>query len=165
VIARSGALVMLGTVLFGCAEQAPPQAPPPLRAASGPTPQPVARAELAPAAPEQQSAQLAGLWRGQARDRGFRGERALSQWELLLSGDGSYRSTLTYPAGGTLRHWGRFVHGPGFIRLALEGWDPREECGDSGCVALSLPPLDTIVLAEISATQIVTERGVLQRVR
>lgn len=164
-INRRRAIAGLAVLLSGCAEQTTPPAPPPLRPAPGALPQPVTRVEPTPVLRDRAPELVAGLWRGQVRDRGFRGARALSDWELQLSADGTYRSTLTYPAGGSLQHWGRFVLGAGFIRLELEGWEPREECGDTGCVPLNLPPQDTIVLSSVSDSQMVTERGALQRVR
>lgn len=164
-ITRRLFIVGAGAPLLGCAEQRPPPAPPPLRTMPTAPPQPVTRVEAAPPMRDRAPELVAGLWRGQARDRGFRGGRALSDWELQLSVDGTYRSTLTYPAGGTLQHWGRFMLGAGFIRLHLEGWEPREECGNAGCAPLNLPEQDTIVLAGISDMQLVTERGTLQRVR
>lgn len=164
-ISRRRVVTGLAASLSGCAEQAAPPAPPPLRPTPAAPQQPVTRIEPTPATRDRAPELVAGTWRGQVRDRGFRGARALSEWELQLSVDGSYRSTLTYPAGGSLQHWGRFVLGDGFIRLELEGWDPREECGDAGCVPLNLPPQDTVVLASVSESQMVTERGTLRRVR
>ena len=149
-------------ILAGCANE-DAASPPPLFG-----PRPVTAA--AQAAPMPQAASVAaappavGIWQGTVRDRSRRGAQ-MQTWRLELNPDGTYRSTSQFAQGGVVQHWGRYTVGDGFIRMQLMGWEPRQECGSSGCFPLDMPDTDTVVVVAMDAQQIVTEQGALARVQ
>jgi len=106
---------------------------------------------------------IVGVWQGTVRDRS--GGAGTQIWRLELNPDGTYRSTTRFLQGGTVQHWGRYVVADGALRMRLMGWEPRQECGPSGCFPLYLPDDDTVIVTQIAPQQIVTEQGALARVQ
>lgn len=156
------ALSLSALILAACAGDAPVAPPPPLfgSAPSPAAPPPPAQPAVA-AAP---SPAVVGVWQGTVRDRSRRGGQ-MQTWRLEFNPDGTYRSTSAFAQGGQVQHWGRYVTGDGFIRMALEGWEPRQECGAAGCYALQMPPTDTVVLVALDSQQMITEQGPLLRLQ
>ena len=153
-------LALAALALAGCASDDAPAAAPVPRLPVAASPVPTAAPTMQAMAP----AGLVGVWQGTVRDRSRRGGQ-LQTWRLELAPDGSYRSTSVFAQGGQIQHWGRFTAGDGFIRLSLDGWAPRQECGAAGCFPLEMPQTDTIVLVALGAQQMVTEQGALQRLQ
>ncbi|MBL8834602.1 MAG: hypothetical protein JNL66_00075 [Alphaproteobacteria bacterium] len=148
--------------LAACAADTPPTPPPPLFGGAAPSTPPAPAA--APAVAAAPSPAVVGVWQGTVRDRSRRGGQ-MQTWRLEFNPDGTYRSTSAFAQGGQVQHWGRYVTGDGFIRMALEGWEPRQECGSAGCYPLQMPPTDTVVLVALDGQQMVTEQGPLLRLQ